>query len=174
MDCLGYKPICEFHMSHYDGLAKSPAAMDTREQFKIYAKEQKLKEMEKLIMEAMSMTGDVSAAGRGSEQAMQETLNQRLERRISDTERSLIRMREAKEELSKLQVSEGDAAFHPEHGNVLIRVFSLGDCTTMGNVKKEHDGKVLAQIVTTNSTAYVLASELVPITEATKILYGKK
>ncbi len=55
-----------------------------------------------------------------------------------------------------------------------MRRFFVGDATTTIAVRKEHDGKIMAEVVGAYQQTSVLAEELVPVTEATKVLFGKK
>jgi len=127
---------------------------------------------EKALEEILKSMGEEKLA---KTQAQPRILKDIINERIESVERQLGRLKQAKQELDGLTLQESDAAFHAEYGNVLIRRYKIADFTTMGEVKKEWDGSIIAEVITlSGGVVPVLATELVPITEATKVLFGKK
>lgn len=97
-----------------------------------------------------------------------------LDERIADLEKKQIeiankiaRMKEIRQVWDSLPFKEGDVAFHPEHGNVIVRSIEYGS--------KDSDFEDIKYVIVTSraQTPRVSYKELVPITEATKVLYGK-
>ncbi len=125
--------------------------------------------LEKLL-NAVDEKTFVSAAKKASRISLKDKLSQR----ITDARNTLDMLEGAASQLDKLQLAEGEAAFHPDHGNVLLREYYLGDATRDEDVRKEQHGKVMAKIVTLNhGITTVIASTLLPLNETTKVLYGK-
>lgn len=130
-------------------------------------KKQKDAEMQKFLEQAMQDVMNVK-------KAVNKPLGESLSDKIEELETRLGRLKEAKKELDGLEIKEGDAAFHKDFGNVIVRRFFVGDATAVIAVKKEYEGKIMAETVGLHGSASVCADELVPITEATKVLFGKK
>lgn len=67
--------------------------------------------------------------------------------------------------VDKLPFKEGDAAFHKDHGNVLVAGIALNETTENSTYS----------VITKKGNRYsVKVDELMPISEATKVLFGKK
>jgi hypothetical protein len=67
--------------------------------------------------------------------------------------------------VDKLPFKEGDAAFHKDHGNVLVAGVALNETTENSTYS----------VITKKGNRYsVKVEELMPISEATKVLFGKK
>lgn len=97
-----------------------------------------------------------------------------LDERIADLEKKQIeitnkiaRMKEIREIWDKLPFKEGDVAFHPEHGNVIVRSIEYGS--------KDSDFEDIKYVIVTSRAATVKVSykDVIAISEATKVLYGK-
>jgi hypothetical protein len=104
------------------------------------------------------------------------TMNkEQLEARIKRLEQSLEQERLALQEISKMKFKHGDAAFHPKHGNVLIRdvwpanYSDMGVHTPMGLPA----GTSGYHIITVDTQCWVASEELLEISEMTKVLYNK-
>ena len=89
-----------------------------------------------------------------------------LESKKKTIEDKIQRMKDCKEVYENLPFREGEAAFHATHGNVLIRSIEFGAAET--------DFEDIKYGVVTLSGGYQKVSykEVLPITEATKSLYG--
>jgi hypothetical protein len=66
---------------------------------------------------------------------------------------------------SELPFKEGDAAFHKDHGNVLIHGVSINE---------NFENSTYSIVLRTGKRLQVKTDELMPISEATKVLFGKK
>lgn len=67
--------------------------------------------------------------------------------------------------MDELPFKEGDAAFHKDHGNVLVSGVVLNE--TVQN-------STYSVVLKTGRKLQVKTDELMPISEATKVLFGKK
>lgn len=98
------------------------------------------------------------------------TLEQRiadLEKKKSEVENKIARMKEIKHVFDTLPFKEGDVAFHPDYGNVIIKAIQYGPA--------ESDFEdIKYNVVTLNGTVSKSYKEFVEISEATKVLFGKK
>jgi len=88
-----------------------------------------------------------------------------LKSRIAAEQSELDKLNEVVDYIERLPFKEGDAVFHPEHGNVLISGIVLN--STMENSS-------YAIILKNGKRLYVPFNSVVPISEATKVLFGKK
>lgn len=99
------------------------------------------------------------------------TIQQRIDditKKIESLQERRARLEQVKEHWLKLRFKEGDAAFHREHGNVLIKSIEFGS-------KDEEIDVIKYNIVTLHKgTQKVPFTELVEISEVTKILYTEK
>ncbi len=87
-----------------------------------------------------------------------------LEKKISDYQDRLVSVKKAKDFYEGLPFKMGDAAFHKDYGNVLITGISI-------NQDSFTDSKYAIRAV--NGDFRVNVKDLVPITEATKALFGR-
>lgn len=78
------------------------------------------------------------------------------------------RMNEVRDVYNKLPFGEGDVAFHTEYGNVIIKSIEYGP------TEDDFQDIKYNAITRNNGTVKKSYREFVPITEATKILYGDK
>lgn len=97
-----------------------------------------------------------------------------LDQRIADLERKkeeiiakIARMKEVREIYEKLPFGEGDVAFHAEYGNVIIKSIEYGPA------ESDYEDIKYNAITMNSGTVKKSFKEFVPITEATKILYGE-
>lgn len=67
--------------------------------------------------------------------------------------------------IEQLPFKEGDAAFHKDHGNVLIGGVALNEVV---------ENSTYSIVLRTGKRLQVKTDELMPISEATKVLFGKK
>ena len=95
-----------------------------------------------------------------------------ISQRIKDLNDSIVRAKDEIERLEKAQqfidalpFKEGDAAHHKDYGNVLVKMIRCDE---------SNFEKTVYDIVSTKGQATVNYKELIPINNATKILYGKK
>lgn len=105
-------------------------------------------------------------------QAIPKDLKEHLEHRLEMNKIQILEIEATLEELKKLNFKAGDVAFHKEYGNILIRNIKIGDSYS-GMTHESLHNKIVADIVTTTGGGCVLASELLPLTDATKILYQR-
>lgn len=90
-----------------------------------------------------------------------------LELKIQQNTDKLQRMKECREVYKNLPFGEGDAVFHKEFGNVIIRSVEFGAAET-------NFEDITYTIVTIKAqTRKVSYKDVVAITPATKVIYGK-
>ncbi len=90
---------------------------------------------------------------------------QRTEEKIKNLQENLASLIKAKEFYEGLPFRLGDAAFHKDYGNVIIKTIT---------VNKDDLEASQYVVVTVEKQAKVNVKELVPITDATKALFGRK
>lgn len=79
----------------------------------------------------------------------------------------IARLEEIKGVWDNLPFKEGDVAFHKQFGNVLIKSIDYGS-------SEEDLEKVEYRVYTTNHAVQTISyKDLIPISEATTLLYGK-
>jgi len=98
-----------------------------------------------------------------------------LDERIADLEKKrdeiiarIDRMRQVRDIYGQLPFGEGDVAFHAEYGNVIIKSIEYGP------TEDDFQDIKYNAVTLRNGTVKKSYKEFVPITEATKILYGEK
>ena len=87
-----------------------------------------------------------------------------LEKKISDYQDRLVSVKKAKDFYEGLPFKMGDVAFHKDYGNVLITGIS---------VHQDNFEESKYAIRSLNGDFRVNVKDLVPITEATKALFGR-
>lgn len=84
---------------------------------------------------------------------------------IEKLQKDLNRYDKTLEFIESLPFKEGDAAFHKDHGNVLIHGVSINE---------NFENSTYSIVLRTGKRLQVKTDELMPISEATKVLFGKK
>lgn len=87
-----------------------------------------------------------------------------IDRRIEQLKKEREGYQRAIEFVNSLPFKDGDAAFHRTHGNVLVTGIMLNE---------NFENSSYSILLKTGKRLQVPLSEIVPITEATKILYAK-
>lgn len=100
------------------------------------------------------------------------SLKDHIESRLEQLKAEIVAAEASLEEVKKLKFRRGDAAYHPNYGTVLIRDIRLGDPSARNDSLNSYN-KIVVDIVSMTNTHYVAISELLPLTDATKILYQK-
>ena len=116
-------------------------------------------EMEYLMRQAMGMTEPIFTY-----QDLKEHI-QKTKQTIDDAQRQLEELYKIIEYVDALPFKEGDAAFHKDHGNVLVGGLVLN---------KVIENSCYSITTKTGKRCNVPFDSLMPITEATKVLYGRK
>lgn len=89
-----------------------------------------------------------------------------LEAKAKDIADRISRLKEVKKIHKELPFKEGDVAFHAEYGNILVKSIQFGP--------PESDFEIKYIVVDMNAKTHTVEwKTLLPITEATKALYGK-
>lgn len=88
-----------------------------------------------------------------------------LKDHIEGLQNQIDQIEKSKEEYESLTFKSGDVAFHKQYGNVLIRGVTLNKINFEAS---------RYSIVTQDIMVSVALDELVPISEATKVLFGKR
>lgn len=123
----------------------------------------KMREMEDLARYLIDDFADKKETSTTAESIDQEI--NRLTERLNNYQQKIEKLTIAKDFVKDLPFTEGDAAFHPEHGNVIVDMFTL-------NIENLEASTY--RIVTRSQRIKVPYKEVIPITEATKTLFGKK
>lgn len=90
---------------------------------------------------------------------------QRCDKAFREISLKKEQLQKAQKFISELPFKAGDAAFHRNLGNVLVQgvLFNSGD----------HDNSSYVILMTSGKRGQIPLNELVPISEATKVLYGR-
>lgn len=131
--------------------------------YKAEAMERRQVEMEKEVLEMLQ-----KQQGKKDEKP---SLKDQLVQRKEHLERDINIINEALEAIKALAFQPGDVAFHPLHGNVIVREIRLG--SEYNDSIASHLNKLVASIACKKTGHVVLASELLPISSATKVLYDR-
>lgn len=89
-------------------------------------------------------------------------LSRELQEKIENDMRTLNKIKDLQGEIDKLTFKIGDAAFMPDHGNVIIKGISV-----------DPENLEVAYVVIGRRGEF-RTKELLPINEATSVLYGQK
>ncbi len=89
-------------------------------------------------------------------------MSRQLQETIENNMRTLSKIKDLQTEIDKLTFRIGDAAFMPDHGNVIIKGISV-----------DPENLETAYIVVGRKGEF-RTKELLPINEATSVLYGQK
>lgn len=119
------------------------------------------------------MQEGMATMGMPSRRRTPPNLNEQIEQRLSRIKEEEAKLIDLKEKLKDLQFKVGDVAFHKDYGNVLVRQVLMKDDYSLGRDFTGVEGDFAYEIVTMEGPMVVPTSDLVPITEMTKALYGK-
>lgn len=95
-----------------------------------------------------------------------------LKKRVEDQERHLRDLQRSLEEAEKLTFKEGDAVFHQSWGNCLVKRIFIGDGVSSG-IDDTLDGRIVVELITTTGYEIAAASDILPISTATKVLFDE-
>lgn len=124
---------------------------------------EKMKDLIAQFQDFEDLIGIASPKNRAVQSFDQEIDN--VKNKIKHYTESLAKLEKAKEFYDGLPFRLGDAAFHKDHGNVLIKSITV-------NQEDLEDSHYV--IVGIDKQYKVPIKELVPINEATKALFGRK
>lgn len=100
------------------------------------------------------------------------SMKERIEQKIKLYRDGIEALKNVLEDLEKLPFKLGDAVFHKETGNCIVKSIYVGNL--MSHSIDEHmDGKLIADVVCLQGVRTLLASELLPISSATKVLFNE-
>lgn len=90
-----------------------------------------------------------------------------LEKKIAEFSSRLARMKECRDQYLNLPFKEGDVAFHPKHGNVIIKRIEYG-------TEESSFEDIKYVCIDINAQTHKLPyKEVIEITNSTKLLFGK-
>ena len=139
-----------------------------REKEKAEQQMKKLEELARYMHEGLDEWGVVKKPHSKSKMTAKENLTRERSHnseRILSAQQQNDRIDKALEFISTLPFQEGDVAFHKDYGNVIVDEIAI-------NINSPEESSYY--IIARGTKCNVPYKELVPISEATKILYSKK